>query len=598
LPPPDSLFFEATLPFSVAERTWHEIGASVNELTIVLSINDELVANISIPPSSNPFIPSITPGGVGYTTSVDQQVIVRDLTVKEFTTDNVLYQDPLTSEEAVRDFGVGTNELPLILDGAKRDRNVWAGDLLVAGPALYYSNFDTQYAAGSIAICNSYQLATGQVSSRINVGFPLQPNVPSADFVTPIFYSYTYFLSNVIVAADYYLFTAHAQFVQEQFPILQRVMDSFAPMVDDTGLINAQSYVWGYDFVPGFGVFIGHVTKMNLLYAMALDASAAMADVVSNATLASEYRAQAASVRTAINTHLYNSTTNTYYVSDQSTSTMLQDVNAFAILAGAIQGDNASALLDTMKETLRLDDGYLVAYPPSAPFFPVISPFSSFFHAQAAFDTDRSDLAFDVIDQVWSQMVEKGDYYTGTFWEMRSVDEYPEPSTSMAHAWAAGPAVLLSKYVLGVQPTSPGYSTWLVRPQPEKLTWAAGAVNTPHGIMDIKWNATESLFSVWIDVPRHTSGTVSLPRSSECISVNNVAYSLGTHNKSGVGSVEANKDRVAVTLTTSGTYTIASHATCTPAASSPVAVTPQAVSSASHLAGALGLFALVAACLV
>lgn len=497
LAPPDSYFYNASLSLNISRREWYKIKAIVQGFTIQLSIDGVNVSTIPIPESSSPYIPSMTPGGVAFTTSNDQETYFRDLQVTDLSSSNagtILYQDSLTSPQAVSDFGVGTNELPVILDGAKRDRNVWSGDLLVAGPVLYYSFYEPEYAAGSLAILNSYQLANGPVSSRTNLGFPYQRTNASSDFVTPIFYSYTYFLSNLLSVVDCYLYTGDTPFVELQWPRMQLLMNFFSTLVDSNNLVVATNPVWGYDFNPVYGSYTGKFTKLNILYAMALDGAATLADAVGNDTAAAQYREKASAVRTAVNTYLYNSTGNFYMISDSNPTGIAQDTNALAILSGiaSLQGSNVSQLLlEGMQKKLRLSGdsgtGYIAITADGIPSYSsvVVSPFTSFFHAAAAFEQDRNDLAFDVLDSVWTPMAQAGPYYTGTFWESERPVGYPGASTSLAHTWSAGITPILSKYVLGIKPLSAGYSTWSIRPQPGNLTWAAGSVSTPQGILKV-----------------------------------------------------------------------------------------------------------------
>ncbi|CAF1389946.1 unnamed protein product [Adineta steineri] len=576
LPPPDSYIYNATLPLNISLLTWYDIKAIVQGLTIELSINGATTFTIPIPESSSPYVPSITPGGIAFTTSNSQETFFRDLQVIDISPDNfgvILYQDSLTSQQAVSDFGVGTNELPVILDGAKRDRNVWSGDILVAGPVLYYSFYEPEYAAGSLAILNSYQLMNGPVSSRINVGFPLQQSNPSDEFVSPIFYSYTYFLANIISVAEYYLYTGDIQFVHNQWPRMQLLMNFFSKLVDTDNLVVTSYPVWGYDYNPSYGTYNGKFTKLNILYAMALDNAASLADAISNVTAANQYRRQAAAIRTAVNTYLYNSTANFYMISDQQTVGLAQDTNSLAILSGIASDLNSNVpqqLLEQMKQKLRVSvasgSGYLSITSDGIPASSsvIVSPFISFFHAAAAFEQDRSDLAFDVLESVWSPMVQPGPYFTGTFWESERPSGYPGASTSMAHTWSAGITAILSKYVLGIKPLSAGYTTWSIRPQPGNLTWVAGTVCTPYGIMSVGWNNSNIEFRIVVNIPRSTSGVVYVPTQNNCIIVNGNRLSVTFYDNSvhGVDKIARNGSYLGVYIVSPGSYSIISNFTC------------------------------------
>ncbi|KAL9656761.1 hypothetical protein ABK040_003028 [Willaertia magna] len=570
LHPPVSLILNTSIPIPISQHTWYKVQASLNELALIVSINDNIVLTTQLPGSSNPYIPSVTPGGVGFSTSKSQSAFVKDLTVIDLS-GNTLYKDSLTSKKAASDFGVGTNELPVILDGAKRDRNVWAGDLLVGGPALYYSFYANEYISGSIALGNSYQLTSGPVASRVGTGFPYQRTAPSDDFVTPIFYSYTYFLATLNTLDEYYLYTGDIDFVKNQWPRMKHLIDSFDALVGSDGLIVGQNPNWGYDFAPSIGIIPGKFTKLNIQYAMALDDAASLATAVGETTLPTQYLKKADAVRKAINNSLFSTTTNTYIISDQMKG-IAQDTNAFAILAGLtkLRGENATNnLLDIMQSTLRVPtdsgNGYLTFTSEALPSYvaPFISPYISYFHAAAAFEANRTDMAFDIMNSVWTPMSKEGPYYTGTFWESASPNSYPGASTSFAHAWSAGVTALLSKYVVGIKPTSPGYATWSIRPQPGPLDWANGSAATPYGILSVSWNNTK-VFVMNVDVPPKTKGTVLIPTSESCVVVNGVNMNQGAITTSNTGIEKVSRDGVylAVSITTPGYYTIAGSKIC------------------------------------
>jgi hypothetical protein len=76
------------------------------------------------------------------------------------------------------------------------------------------------------------------------------------------------------------------------------------------------------------------------------------------------------------------------------------------------------------------------------------------------------------------------------FWEQYDPAEtgaaryamYGKPfGKSLCHAWGASPLYLLGKYYLGVQPTAPGYASYVVEPNLGGLQWIEGTVPTPQG---------------------------------------------------------------------------------------------------------------------
>ena len=89
---------------------------------------------------------------------------------------------------------------------------------------------------------------------------------------------------------------------------------------------------------------------------------------------------------------------------------------------------------------------------------------------------------------------------------------YDPAYTSHAHGWSSGPTSALTYYVLGLTVTSPQGATWQVAPHTSGLSAAEGGFTTPLGWFGAKWSKTsKGKFSLEIDVPEGTKGTVELP---------------------------------------------------------------------------------------
>ena len=109
-----------------------------------------------------------------------------------------------------------------------------------------------------------------------------------------------------------------------------------------------------------------------------------------------------------------------------------------------------------------------------------MSPFVTDEEVQALFATGDTAAALSLLQTLWGYMNAPGPDYTGADWEL--VGPTGDPGfgtyTSLAHGWSSGATADLSSYVLGVQPASAGYRTWLVQPHPGSLSWVGG--QRPH----------------------------------------------------------------------------------------------------------------------
>jgi hypothetical protein len=103
---------------------------------------------------------------------------------------------------------------------------------------------------------------------------------------------------------------------------------------------------------------------------------------------------------------------------------------------------------------------------------------------EALFRAGRDEAALRLLTargpRSWWQMIERGSTMTWEAW-----DENVKPNLTWNHAWGAAPANIITRFVLGVLPASPGYETVRISPQPGTLKWARGKVPTPRGPIEI-----------------------------------------------------------------------------------------------------------------
>jgi hypothetical protein len=145
-------------------------------------------------------------------------------------------------------------------------------------------------------------------------------------------------------------------------------------------------------------------------------------------------------------------------------------------------------------------------------------PWSEAFEAQADFTMGEDAAGINLIDRAWGTMVDNG---PSTLFEESRYDGTPgyelgSQHNSVVHRWASGVGALLQRYVLGVAPAGPGFTTWRVDPHGASLSWAQGRVPTPEGPLSVWWRWTGSpaerhAYTLVLSAPGGTSGSVELP---------------------------------------------------------------------------------------
>lgn len=128
---------------------------------------------------------------------------------------------------------------------------------------------------------------------------------------------------------------------------------------------------------------------------------------------------------------------------------------------------------------------------------------------EGLFENGQANRALDLImaegDRSWRHMLDSGATITWEAWDARY-----KPNLDWNHAWGAAPANLLPRYVLGLEPLTPGWKTARVRPIPAKLSFAKGTVPTPHGPIHIEWRKVKG-FQLEIELASGMEGHVEVP---------------------------------------------------------------------------------------
>lgn len=466
-----------SLGIDIKPGTWYTIKTVVSGQTVNAYLDGRLVLSFSV---TDPKEQSST-GSVGLGNGSGAEALFRNLSVKA-PGGQTLYASTLTTGLVLDEFSMGTNEVASLIDGAKRDRYVWSGDIAIAGPLIYYTNAASEFIKGTMELFGSFHRSNGEVSTtlapQLKPGLTAGDNLPGGNPPGLNFWSTSYstcFLPNLY---DYYLYTGDLSFVRQQWSSAERELAYLKSITNARGLLEVDPPN-ALDWHPQDNQLTpGVVAEYNVLYYHALRSAARLADALGKASEAAAFDAQAAQVKTAVNNDLFNTSMGLYDISEDVRDIPSQDVNALAVLHGVAPVDKRTSILQNLKNELYTTNGP-VAFSLSAPqyaSFPVISPFISSYEVWARFEAGDATGALDLIRTVWGHMQKGSPYYSGGVWETLAPDATPKfgPGTSLAHPWSAGPTAGLSKYVLGVRPIQPGFKTWRIEPQPGNLSWARG----------------------------------------------------------------------------------------------------------------------------
>ncbi len=336
-----------------------------------------------------------------------------------------------------------------ILDGIKRDRLLWVGDLHpqinVIGSVF-----------GDVDIVNE---TLDQARAMAPAG--LWMNGMS-----------TYSLWWIVCVFDWYMYTGNTQWLKRQTDYLKRLVDQIASYIGDDGReqLPATRFIdWSVGLnEPVIDQGLAAITLLSMQKAAGIFKFAGCPDYAANAE------------RIAAVLKKY-----------PVTASDVKQVNSMRVLAGLITAKEAN------EQSLSIS-------PCEG-----LSTWFAYYALQARAMAGDVGGALDMVRRYWGGMLSLG---ATTFWEhfdvnwldnASRIDEMPTAGKvdvhteygghcfkglrhSFCHGWAGGPTAWMSQYVLGVRPAAPGFAKVMIAPELGGLEYAKGTVPTPKGIIKVE----------------------------------------------------------------------------------------------------------------
>ena len=332
---------------------------------------------------------------------------------------------------------------------------------------------------------------------------------------------------------DYYTFTGDKSLLQELYPKVKKLIAWFEGFKDERGLLTDVGH---WMFIEWTNTDLrGTVTALNCLYYRSLVNASSMATLAEDRVAVQTYARRAEEVKDGINAHLYDAERGAYpeFWSDEDNSfspKISQMVNGLAAAYGIAPVDRREAILqytlDPKKEVV-----------PAGSYF-------AYYFLLALFANGMVLEALDYILTNWGKMLDWG---ATVFWE------HWHTESSLCHGWASAPTSHLPAYVLGVQPSEPGFRRASVAPNPGDLNWAKGTVPTPRGDIEVEWHRRNGTFDLIVSVPKGITADVALPLSAESAELN-ILVNGRKKLPQGVLGKRFSAERAMFTVTQSGKY--------------------------------------------
>jgi hypothetical protein len=393
---------------------------------------------------------------------------------------------PATGWDNGATVGVGTE---VLVDGAKRDRTVWPGDLGVSVPTEYASLGDVTPARNALTTLYDHQAASGQL--------------PYAGPQVNFYGSDTYHLWTLIGTASYYQYSHDAAWLAAEWAGYLRAVDYILAQVGPDGLLTVQGTAdWARSGQGGENI------AANALMYRSLVTGAELATVRGDSAHAGTWTAAAAKLSAAVNSTLWDDAAGQYRDNPDS-DVHPQDGNALAVWYGLAPADRAARVSASLTTNWN---SYGATTPENGG---QISTFPGSMEVQAHLAAGDSTRALALIRREWGYMLNSPLGTGSTFWEGYLANGqfgYGGAYMSAAHGWATGPTSALTFYVLGIRPTTVD-GGYVVHPEPGDLTSTEGSLRTPFGDIRVAWrhDRASRSFTELVDAPARAVASVDVP---------------------------------------------------------------------------------------
>ncbi len=299
----------------------------------------------------------------------------------------------------------------------------------------------------------------------------------------------------ITAVRDYGLCTGDLTTVEEVRPGLLAVLDWFRRHRDETGLPARLPYWNVTDWCPWWprgvvhGADSGPTCIISSQWIQALDEVAQICRWLGRVDEADVLAAEAEATREILHRTFWSEKEGLYFDRPGGPE-VSQYGNAWAVACGAADAATGNRMRERFPHDARLAPGSFFAWHTIWRAMRIMGTYDEGMPATLGPWHESIDLGLDTF-------VEENSYWR-----------------SLCHAWSAHPVLEFHREVLGVQPTSPGFTSIRVQPKTLGLEHAEGSVCTPRGQVEVAWKIQAEGFQLTVQSPLDTPTEICLPNGS------------------------------------------------------------------------------------
>lgn len=363
-------------------------------------------------------------------------------------------------------------------DCPDRERAQWWGDAVVLMSESFYTYSTSAHALMHKAIHElvDWQKEDGVLFSPIPAG-NYSDELPAQMLASIGEYGFW----------NYYMNTGDIETIRYVYPAVKKYLGLWS--LDDTGLTAFRKGGWSWG---DWGENIDIRLILAAWHYLALKSAAQMAVLVGEIDDVAQYESKMSQIKQA-----FNACWNGYAFRHPEYQKETDDrVQAMAVLSGIADKDKYDKIFNLFKTQWHA------------------SPYMEKYVMEALFKINQGEYALQRMEKRFANMVNDTVYST-LFEDWRKGGS---GGGSTNHAWSGGPLTVISRYLCGVSPLEPGFSTFLIAPDPVSFKTASISVPTVSGTIASEFENSENNFILKINVPESTKAVVALPSFVDDIS--------------------------------------------------------------------------------
>ena len=363
------------------------------------------------------------------------------------------------------------------MDCPDRERAQWWGDVVLEMGESFYALDRRADALGRKGIL---ELAAWQrPDSTIYSPVPSTPSLWSAELPTQMLASVGWY-----GFWTYYLHTGDAETIRRVYPAVRDYLALWELDADGLVVERPGGWTWG-----DWGADKDLPLIYNGWYALALRGQREMALLTGHDADVPAIDAALARLTASFNARFW---TGTAYRSPGHEGATDDRGNALAVVAGLAPEMRHPALRDV-----------LVTERHASPYFEK-------YVAEALMQMGHTDDALARLKDRYADMIASP---LTTLWEGWELNSAVYGGGTYNHAWSGGPLTLMSQYVAGVEPITPGYATVRVAPRLGGLAHASAVVPSVRGTIAVDARQADGAYDLDVTVPDGVRALVEVPRA-------------------------------------------------------------------------------------